>query len=72
MTKDRRLGKGLAALLGTPLEETAVGNGSQSPDSDSAGKSVGSAKSTTAAKPKSVVRKVPLKPDSQDKAESGL
>ncbi len=37
MSKDRRLGRGLAALLGTPMDETNIVDGSAVENSDANG-----------------------------------
>lgn len=64
MTKDRRLGKGLAALLGTPLEESASGTSEVSPEAASA-----SAPKAAAELPVQAVAGQPARQSSQQRGE---
>lgn len=71
MAKDRRLGKGLAALLGTPLDEDGVVEGNSTPASSSSRPTPSSTKATTSVPTAPTrVRKVP-EPSAELEAPAG-
>ena len=67
MSKDRRLGKGLAALLGTPLEEELASEPTPTAESRPAPE----AEASTQSKSRPAVRKVPLKSDGATEQGTG-